>query len=676
MKNLKFDFKGLLHQIKTYDYNSLLALYIVLPVLLNFIITCLELKSFFKGLSFVFQSSYIFVANTLIILMTLSISLLVKKRIFFAGVISFFWLTVGVANFVLLCNRITPFTAADLYMIDSLFEIVQKYFNWFQIIMLSLLIVAVISGLVVIFFKAPKLNRPIHYGRCLIFIIFICGITVGTIKLGTSTGIMDAQFKELSAAYRKNGFAYCFTNSLIDTGVNKPKDYSAESLAAIIDGDNASLNEDTAEVTPNIIIVQLESFFDLSSLNGIELSDDIIANFRKYQSNDGGLFGVPVIGAGTSNTEFEVVTGMSIDDFGAGEYPYKTILLETTCESIAYNLRTYGYNTLVMHNHTGAFYSRNKVYSNLGFERFHSVEYMQNVERTPGGWAKDALLTGYIMEYLESTKEQDLIFTISVQGHGKYQIEDGYEKHVVVEKCPDGREDFRAQYEYYANMIYEMDLFVEDLVTQLSTLSEDTILVMYGDHLPSLDIESEHLNGRDMYQTDYFIWNNMGLEFDFGDVNANEISALILKELGMTNGIINSFHQNHRGDEDFETSLATLEYDILYGDRLVYNKENPYVATDIEMGLKDIVVYNILPDPTKSNTYRVIGENFTTYSKIYVNGEKCSTKFISSDTLLLTLDEDEMLTAGDIINVWQKSLSCTEDYRYNIIPMIKTEASS
>ena len=41
-----------------------------------------------------------------------------------------------------------------------------------------------------------------------------------------------------------------------------------------------------------------------------------------------GFLSVPVIGAGTVNSEFEMLTGMNIDDFGIGEYPYKTVLKE------------------------------------------------------------------------------------------------------------------------------------------------------------------------------------------------------------------------------------------------------------------------------------------------------------------------------------------------------------
>ena len=47
-----------------------------------------------------------------------------------------------------------------------------------------------------------------------------------------------------------------------------------------------------------------------------------------------------------------------------------------------YNLRKLGFAASAVHNNDGTFYERNKVFSNLGFERFDSLEYMRKVEFT------------------------------------------------------------------------------------------------------------------------------------------------------------------------------------------------------------------------------------------------------------------------------------------------------
>ena len=87
--------------------------------------------------------------------------------------------------------------------------------------------------------------------------------------------------------------------------------------------------------------------------------------------------------------------------------------------SINYALKESNYSTHAIHNHEGNFYNRNTVFSNLGFDTFTSSEYMLINERTPLGWAKDTFLIEPILDLLTSTENQDFIYTISVQGHGK-----------------------------------------------------------------------------------------------------------------------------------------------------------------------------------------------------------------------------------------------------------------
>ena len=78
---------------------------------------------------------------------------------------------------------------------------------------------------------------------------------------------------------------------------------------------------------PNIILIQLESFFDSAEAEFFTTSKDPIPTFHSLMKNySSGYFKVPSVGAGTANTEFEVLTGMNLRYFGPGEYPYKTLL--------------------------------------------------------------------------------------------------------------------------------------------------------------------------------------------------------------------------------------------------------------------------------------------------------------------------------------------------------------
>ena len=77
-------------------------------------------------------------------------------------------------------------------------------------------------------------------------------------------------------------------------------------------------------------------------------------------------------------------------------------------------LKNLGYSANALHNHEGKFYTRDKVYKNLGFDSFTSIEYMDNIERTPLNWAKDKVLTSEIIKVLDSTSNQDMSKLIEI----------------------------------------------------------------------------------------------------------------------------------------------------------------------------------------------------------------------------------------------------------------------
>lgn len=161
---------------------------------------------------------------------------------------------------------------------------------------------------------------------------------------------------------------------------------------------------------------------------------------------------------------------------------------------------------------------------------------MPAVEKTPTNWAKDGVLKDQILQALDVTEDQaDLVFTVSVQGHGKYPMEPELEDPAVtVEACPD--EAYRWALEYYVNQIHEMDAFVGDLIQELEARDERTVLVLYGDHLPALGLEAENMESSSLYRTEYIIWDNFGLEQQDEPLAAYQLSAAVLGRLGITTG--------------------------------------------------------------------------------------------------------------------------------------------
>ena len=392
---------------------------------------------------------------------------------------------------------------------------------------------------------------------------------------------------------------------------------------------------------PNVIFLQLESFFDVKYIKNFSCSEDPIPFFtelkEKYPS---GFLEVPSIGAGTANTEFECITGMNLDLFGPGEYPYKTILKERTCESMAYIFKKLGHSASAMHNNDGTFYGRNVVFSNLGFDRYISVEYMAEAEVNELNWARDKVLVEQIRKVLEKTKERDYIYAISVQGHGAYPDAPLLSEHTMEVHLPGELADYQYQYLYYVHQLKEMDDFLEELVRNLNACEEEVVLVLYGDHLPSLGLEDELLENQNAFQTEYVIWSNFNLAAEDKDIQSYQLGARVLEVLGVEEGIMPQYHTYRQDEEDYLEKMQMLMYDMLYGDMNVYEGENPYEPTELQMGIDTIRIWELymkMPQPPEEGpSLYVFGQNFTEWSKVAVNGEEVETMFLNERLLFAT----------------------------------------
>lgn len=623
-----------------------LCFYILLPLLLEVIIESLNRKSLFAALSYMINNPLLFLFNTLIIMLTLSIAMFFKREIFVLSLVTAVWLLFGVVNFVILQFRVTPFSAVDFTLITSAIKVSSHYFNIFSIAMMVVAMVVLLAGLIALFRNAPVNNRYSHKRLMFSGIVFaVLGVAIAVIHSSSySVQALSNKYTNIAEAYEDYGFAYCFANSIIDSGISKPEDYSEESVRQIVDSLEAP--EKSTE-KPNIIMLQLESFFDVSYVNGLEFSEDPLPVFhalRKQYST--GLVTVPTVGAGTVNTEFEILTGMRQQDFGASEYPYKTVLKSVPSESICYNLKKLGYRTHAVHNNEATFYGRNKVFANLGFDSFTSMEYMNGLTNTPNGWCKDDVLTGEILKTLDSSDGPDFTMAITVQSHGKYDgIDMPSSAGIQISGAPEGREE---AYQYYVNEIYEVDRMIGALVAELAKRDEKTVLVLYGDHLPSLGLEEKDLRNSNLYQTQYVIWDNMDLKKQDGVVlHSYQLYAETLKRIGIHEGLINKYHQQKSSmTEEYFDGLKTLSYDLLYGENYAYGGVNPFVATELQMGIDTIEIQDVeragsdtpeIQDMDEdSPAYLVKGSGFTPFSRVFYNGKKLETIFRDSESLLVT----------------------------------------
>lgn len=551
-----------------------LPLQYLLACVINFFIEVISRHSLFQAWNYMTGTPLVFLFNAFLIFATFMIVYLFKRRVFVRILLSVFWLFLGTCNGYLLLKRVTPFNAQDLKVLSDALELTSNYFNAFEIVMLSVGIVAVILWIISMWRRGGQYTGKMH--RLLAVAGIAAGIMgyMGLTNVAIENRVISNYFGNIAFAYEDYGFPYCFAASLFNTGINQPSSYSEETMKEI-SNDGALTTSETSlpsEERPNIIFVQLESYFDPTEVEWLRFSEDPIPNLRKlYKEYSSGYFKVPSVGAGTANTEFEVLTGMSMRFFGPGEYPYKTYVKTHVLESAATALTSLGYGAEALHNNGGNFYSRAKVFNDMGFDHYTSKEFMNILKTTPKGWATDDILVPNIMESMDTTAGQDFVFTVSVQGHGDYPTEPTLENpEIKVTGVED--EGKRNAWEYYVNEVHEMDKFVAQLIEAVEARNEPSVVVFYGDHLPTLGLEAKDLKSKYLYNTNYVIWDNIGLQKKDGNIAAYQIMAEVFDRLDIHSGTIFNYHQQRNKTKHYLSDLELLQYDIMYGKQYAYEK--------------------------------------------------------------------------------------------------------
>ncbi|WP_300902883.1 LTA synthase family protein [uncultured Clostridium sp.] len=650
--------------------------FIVCSFLLTFLIEWISRGDYLNTYEFLHHQFSKFIYNVLVVSVTLSLCFLFKRRLFSFSIISIIWLILGVGNNLLIKFRETPLTYADLGMINNALELSNQYLNKSSLILILTIFIFILLGLTALFFKCKKIK--VNYMRNISCLLLFFISFFALINYGLKKDIITRSFWDIKQGYESYGFCYSFYNSLVNTGIHKPNGYSKNKISNIknnlttielknsdslsvssnaisknndlIDIDSTSNKNDTI-IKPNIIIVQLESFINPNWITNVKFNKNPVSNLEYYSKNfSSGLLTVPAMGGGTANTEFEIITGMSTEFFGVGEFPYNTICSKSPIPSLAYTLKNLGYTSNSLHNHDGKFYSRYKVYKNLGFDSFTPIESMPIPEKTPFGWAKDNILINEICNILSTTNSPDLIFGISVQGHGTYpntplenneiSIINGYDK------------ENRNSLEYYVNQIYEMDIFIDDLIKAVNSLNEPSVIIFYGDHFPALGISSNEISEATLKETPYFIWDNMNLDVTNKNIHAYELTSLVMDKISFPVTTLSLLHNTDLDNETKKEYLNQLQYDMIYGKN--YNNEFLKLtpSDNYKIGFKDVIINKIEFEDTNIN---IIGSNFNTFSKVFVNNKEIPTNFINENTLSINKSD---CPNNSIINVSQLA-SCS-----------------
>lgn len=278
--------------------------------------------------------------------------------------------------------------------------------------------------------------------------------------------------------YRHNGFALAFAINLPMANVNAPAGYMADAI------DRIPVKPLPAGTThrgkPDVIVLMSESFWDPTRLPKVKLTPDPMPTIRELQ---GGNVFSPEFGGMTANVEFEALTGFSNAFLPYGSIPYQQYI-RNPIPSLATFFRGEGYVSRAIHPFQGWFWNRTAVYKAFGFDMFRSEENMPAMQKR-GIFASDESLTKEIIRQADEVEDPFFFFAVTLQGHGPYEANRYAKNTIKVEG--DLPEADRQVLATYAQGVKEADDSLKMLMDWAKERDRETIIVLFGDHLPPLN---------------------------------------------------------------------------------------------------------------------------------------------------------------------------------------------
>lgn len=432
----------------------------------------------------------------------------------------------GLVNHYVMAFRSTPLVPWDVFSVKTAASVAGNYdFTPTE----ELLKVCVAFVIVFLMLHFVKLKFP--YGVFLRIIPVIC---ISIILSGFVNLLWDDEFQTDSYLYpflftpahmtKVNGMAVTFAMDMEYIFVEKPEGYSVKKAEEILESYRTKEDVPSDTELPNIIVIMNEAFSDLSVLGDFETNQDYMPYIHSLQQGHEntvtGNLTVSVCGGNTANTEFEFLTGHTMDYFPVGSIPYQQYI-SGEIPSVASQLKELGYGTYGMHPYNSTGWNRNKVYPWLGFDEVYFVKDFTG-RRYLRDYVSDKSAYEKIIEVYENKEEGTpaFIFEVTMQNHGGYT--DEYEHFTSDVNAEDLNS---AQLDQYLSLMKVSDREFKNLVEYFRTEREKTILVFFGDHQPSdavvrpilrwngvntsnMTVEQASLR----YLVPYVIWANYDIE--------------------------------------------------------------------------------------------------------------------------------------------------------------------
>ncbi|MBQ3547889.1 MAG: LTA synthase family protein [Clostridia bacterium] len=481
----------------------------------------------------------------------------------------------AVAHHYVMEFRGTPFQPMDFLSIGTAAGVAGTYNFAPNYKLITAAFIFIIVLVITLKMRTPKFNLA----TAIVSRSFMATFSAVLLILFYGTSIfadlgIKPDFWNQARGYKNSGFVYNFFVNTKYLFMSEPNDYDPDKIKDYIDQTvDPNENKDPNKVRPNVICIMNESLSDLRVLGNLETNLDYMPFMNSLTENTvkGNLY-VPVIGAGTSNTEFEFLTGHSTHFLPSGSNAYM-LYVKNPMASLVSTMKAQSYSAWAFHPYLANGWNRPTVYSNFGFNKFTALEdifdmslweryqangndanYLQSLVdlNYPGS---NMLLRQYISDdynfdlLIEDYENRDksqpyFTFNVTMQNHGGYSM-----------SCVNFNEAIYAtstskaynRANKYLSLVRATDTAFKELIEYFSKVKEPTIICMFGDHQPNVETNfvAEVMGVKDInnlsiedeqkrYTTPFFIWANYDIEEKMiPRLSVNYLSSLVLQTAGL-----------------------------------------------------------------------------------------------------------------------------------------------
>lgn len=385
----------------------------------------------------------------------------------------------------------------------------------------------------------------------------------------------------LNQKFENNSFLAFIVQTFSETISNKivkPESYSADTIDDLLDVEVEKETDDDF-IKPNVIVVMSEAFADFRKFDELNLDTDAYDSYDEVaEEGFKGTAIVPTFASFTVRTEFELLFGLPVKSLNDPNMPQR-MLLDREQPTIVQCYDDLGYSTAYVHPFLSSFYSRNRVYSNFGFDTMIFDDSFTVPVEYEGTYISDETVFNQIEKLIKETDKPLYVHTTTMQNHQPYSDGDNTDEELA---------------NYLSKIKITSDAF-KKFTEHLSEIDEPTVVLMVGDHFPSFKAENSAYdkininadNCSSVYEQSYVVWSNYIT--DYSSMPDEKISTFYLPYVmynlidapkdtfiqAMTDKMqsLPIYSTQYDSDIRHDEELDVLTYDRILGDNISTEEE-------------------------------------------------------------------------------------------------------